>query len=268
MQALQAVLLPLARLCLAQGIPFGLAEELLKHAYVDAARGALSGAAGKRDISRVSTATGLNRREVTRLSGTTSAPAQPRRSPATQAFTKWMSDPALQDMQGQPLALKRQGPAPSFETLAQSVTRDVHPRSVLEDICRLGLARLDEETDTVHLVTDAFVPSEDKARLLSFLGGNVGDHLSAAVANVVSGERQHFEQAIFADELSAESLAEARKLVSAQWKNLLAALVPQLEAMIKADAEAGRAAEQRLRIGLYSYGEAMMPAPPQSNPGD
>lgn len=256
-RALQAVMAPLARLCLARGLSFGDAQELLKRAYVDAAREAQVGAPGQRDISRVSAATGLTRREVTRISHDAEVPAAVRPSPPTQLFTKWLASRRLRDKHGRPLALKRQGRAPSFEALARSITTDVHPRSLLEELCRLGLARHDEASDTVSLLHDAFVPRDDQARLLGFLGSNVGDHLAASVANVLAGERPHLEQAIFADELSGESLERVRKLVAAQWKTMLAALVPELEALIEADRKAARPARQRLRVGLYSYHTAM-----------
>jgi hypothetical protein len=255
-QSVHDLLLPLARLCLAKGIPFAATQELLKRAFVDAAR---EGTQATRDISRVSTATGINRREVARLTSMEgSAPALARRSPATQVFTRWLSDRRLRARDGSPKPLRRQGPAPSFEALAQSITRDVHPRSLLEDICRLGLATFDEETDTVILVRDAFVPRDDERRLYRFLGSNVGDHMSAAVENVLSDDGPvHLEQAVFADQLSEESLAAARKLVRAQWKELLASVVPELEALIKADADSQRVADRRVRIGMYSYHSPM-----------
>jgi len=259
-QALERVIAPLAQLCVARGLSYAVAAELLKRAFVHAARASQPDGHGKRDISRVSTAAGLTRREVTRITNEAATPAVLRPSPATQVFTRWMGDRRLHDRRGQPRALKRQGPAPSFESLAQSVTRDVHPRSLLEELCRLGLARLDEASDTVVLLREAFVPTDDEARMSGFLGNNVGDHLAAAVSNVLGQGPAHLEQAIFADELSVESTAKVRKLVSAQWKALLTALVPELEALIEADRKAGRTARQRLRVGLYSY-QAPMPAP-------
>jgi hypothetical protein len=264
-QALECLMAPLARLCLARGLTFAAAAELLKRAYVDAARAAQPGAAGSRDISRVSTATGLTRREVTRITHDVTAPAAIRRSPATQVFTKWLGSPGLHDADGRPTPLKRQGSAPSFEALAQSVTRDVHPRSLLEELCRLGLARLDDTSDTVSLVRDAFVPGEDQTRMLGFLGHNVGDHLSAAVSNVLAQGEPHFEQAIFADELSAQSIPEVRALVRTQWKAMLATLVPRIEALIEEDGKTGRRADQRLRIGLYGYHAPMTSPPPEAS---
>lgn len=244
---------PLAQLCLGRGLGFAVAEEMLKRAFVDAARaGQATGGAG-RDVSRVSAATGLTRREVTRITQEVTARAAVRPSPATQIFTRWMGSRRLHDKNGQPKPLKRQGRAPSFEALAQSVTQDVHPRTLLEELCRLGLATLDESTDTVSLIRDSFVPRQDKSRMFSFLGNNVGDHMAAAVANVLSDNPPHLEQAIFANELSQESSKALRSVVTAQWKELLAALVPQIEAMVEADRKVGRVADRRVRVGLYSY---------------
>ena len=260
-QAFDALLAPLARLAVARGMRFAVAEEVFKRAFVQAARTAHAGASGMRDVSRVATTTGLTRREVTRLSTDTPATASTRRSPATEIFTRWSSSRKLRSKNGDPRPLPRQGAAPSFEALAQSVTRDVHPRSMLDELCRLGLARLDADTDTVHLLQHAFVPRDDEARMVEFLSRNVGDHLSGAVANVLAEKRKHFEQAVFADELSDESLVVAIKLINAQWRALTAAVVPELEALIDNDRVAGRIADQRLRVGLYSYSEAM-PVPP------
>ena len=260
-QAFEVLLAPLARLAVARGMRFAVAEEVFKRAFVQAARTAHAGASGMRDVSRVATTTGLTRREVTRLSTDTPATASTRRSPATEIFTRWSSSRKLRSKNGDPRPLPRQGAAPSFEALAQSVTRDVHPRSMLDELCRLGLARLDADTDTVHLLQHAFVPRDDEARMVEFLSRNVGDHLSGAVANVLAEKRKHFEQAVFADELSDESLVVAIKLINAQWRALMASVVPELEALIDNDRVAGRIADQRLRVGLYSYSEAM-PVPP------
>ena len=253
-QAMRQLMEPLAALAIARGVPFITLEDLLKTAVVDAARSAHPSLPAHRLVSRISTATGINRREVTRITQTRDEAPAVRRSPATRVFTKWLADPSLTMGDGTAMALPRQGPAPSFEALAQSVTRDVHPRSLLDELCRLGLARLDGET--VHLVGGAvFVPEGDAARMLGYLGSNVGDHLRAAVANVVSDKPPHFEQAVSADGLSPESLLAFEQIVRIQWKALLAATAPALQKMIDDDRAAGRADDGRVRLGLYSYSE-------------
>lgn len=257
---LASLLEPIALLCVSRGLSFASVEDLLKAAFVEAARRAQPESAGLRIVSRVATATGLTRREVTRLIEAPRGLPAARPSPATQVFTRWLADPALRDHRGKAVDLPRQGPAPSFESLARSITQDVHPRSLLDELCRLGLAV--EAGDRVKLARDRVVASRDSERAYGFLAGNVGDHLRAGVANVLADSPAHVEQAVFADELSEESLAAFRDIARTQWQALLAATVPALQAMVNADAAAGRKADRRVRIGLYTYHETMKGAAP------
>lgn len=255
LNAMRALLQPLADLAVGQGVVYSTVEEILKTSFVAAARRAHGMSGSNRVVSRISAGTGLNRREVTRLMQADTAAAAPKASPATRVFTRWISEPTLKNADGEPRSLPRQGMAPSFESLAQSVTRDVHPRSLLDELCRLGLARL--EGDTVHVTSRTFVPKGDTARMLGFMASNVGDHLRAATENVTADRPPHFEQAVFADDLSQVSIETVRELVRTQWQTLLAAAVPTLQKLIDADQAAGRPQDQRVRIGLFSYTEPM-----------
>ena len=260
LQALDSLMLPLAQLCVGKGVPIQAAEERLRRAFVEAARRNSDGANPQRLTSRISTLTGLTRREVARIQAL-NEPARPTtRSSVSELFTHWLSLPEYQGDQG-PKALPRVGPAPSFETLAQSVTRDVHARSLLEALIQLKLVVWDEANDTVRLTAQAFVPRDQWTQMMGFLGDNVGDHLRAAVTNVLGNGSEHFEQALYADELSAESLQQARRIISEQWRTLMTDVVPQLEALMKADAMAGRLQDQALRLGLYAWTQPMRPAP-------
>ncbi len=258
LQALSRIFEPAARLAVARGTSYAAVEALLKRAFVLAGSGFVTSDGTPATVSGVATATGLTRREVTRLMTQPRGPVADRPSLASEVFTRWRGDRSLRDRKGSSKPLARTGPAPSFEALAQSVTRDVHPRTLLDELCRLGVARLDVATDVVHLTLDAFVPQEDQAGMFGFLGANVGDHLAASVANVLNESRKHFEQAIYADELSDESIVAAKKLINAQWRAVMAAIVPELEALVAADREILarnrlHRANRRLRIGLYAF---------------
>jgi hypothetical protein len=262
-EALRAVLAPLARLVLERGVPFAVVQEQLKLLLVRTADASHVELLPHRRVSRISTATGINRREVTRLiqvlrEGRAESPPA-RRSLASEVFTRWLTAAAYRDGQGQPLPLSRNGRSPSFEALAREVTRDVHPRGILDELLRLGLARVDPGSDTVSLVRDLFVPQGDRASMLRFLADNVGDHAAAAVANVLGEGQQHFEQSLCADGLCPDSVAALRQRASAQWQQLLTALAPLLEAQVRHDA--GRPdATRRVRLGLYSFDAETSPA--------
>jgi len=251
--ALRALLAPLAKLAVARGLPYAALEEELKRAVVLAAAAAHQQVAAHRSVSRISTATGINRREVTRLvQAGDDVPRRPR-SVAGALFAHWLSDPTYLDRKGAPRVLPRQGRAPSFETLSQAVTRDVHPRSLLDELLRLKLAVLDEDADTVALQRDGFVPRGDRTRMLGFLAENVGDHLNSAVDNLLADGSRHFEQAVFADGLSVASVQQLRRLIGPQWKALLEALVPSLEQWVRADGALPEAQRHRVRIGLFAF---------------
>ncbi|MCO5976416.1 DUF6502 family protein [Ideonella oryzae] len=265
LQVAQSVLLPLARLLVARGVHFAAVEEQLKQAFVAAAREAAlvatPDALPHRLVSRLSTATGINRREVTRLVHAEPRVASPRRSLAAEVYSHWLTNPVYRDMDGSPSVLPRQGARPSFETLAREITSDVHPRSLLDDMVRLGFAELSGEGDRVQAVPNAFVPRGDAVRAYQILGSNVGDHLRGAVTNVLGDGRQHFDQAIVADGLSDESIQTVRKLIVAQWRSLFDQMVPALERLIEEDkALPTEAARQRLLLGLYSFNEPEPPA--------
>lgn len=255
-EAMARLLEPVARLAMARGLRFQEVQEWTKQAFVRVAR-AQAASPGMRDVSRVAITTGLTRREVKRLSEARRPARADRSSPATQLFTRWMSDPDLRNPRGQPAQLPRRGPAPSFESVARTVTQDVHPRRLLEELLRLGLVEHDEQADVVRPLREAVVPGTDELRMLGFLGDNAGDHLAAGVANVLGEHRKHFEQAVFADGLSDESVEIVKKLVRAQWRALTAALVPELQDLVEQDRARPADASRRLRVGLYSFDEAM-----------
>lgn len=261
--ALGHLLQPFAKLCLAKGIPIQAVEELVRQSYVNAATQACDGAPNPdRLTSRISTMTGLTRREVRRIQDDPTPELPPTRSVASDVLTYWTSQTEYVNKAGKPIAIPRQGEKASFETLANSVTKDVHPKSVLAEMIRLNLVKHHKSNDMVELVEEIFVPANDWAQMVGFLGTNVGEHLEAAVTNVLSDGHQHFEQALLADELSSESIVQAKQLINEQWRSLMTTLGPKLQQLMDADAAANRPQDQQLRIGLYSLAKEM----PVTNP--
>jgi len=126
----------------------------------------------------------------------------------------------------------------------------------IDEMLRLGLATLSEDGQTVRLEPGRYVPEKDEAQLFDFLGANVGDHLAAATANVAGRGQRHFEQAIFADELSESTAQAVRQLAARQWSRVLAEVVPELERLVAEDQAAGRSAGHRARIGMFTFHEA------------
>ncbi len=259
-----ALALPLARLAMAHGLPCEAVVQAVEHAFVEAAQAALkdSGLPAHRQVSRIATATGMGRREVARVIDAQHEPAPEAPPPtwASEVFTRWVSDRSLRTARGQLKPLPRTGDHPSFESLARSVTQHVHPRSLLDELCRLKLAEHDPLRDTVHLLSDTFVPQGDQAHMLDLLRDNVGAHMQGAVDNVLGdGSRPHHDQAVVGDELSDESLDILRAHVDKLWQQTLSDTVNLMARCISDDREAGRPARRRMRIGLYTWEDNMPP---------
>jgi hypothetical protein len=265
--ALARLIEPLARLAVARGVPFSVLDELLRGAVVAQAHAAHPGLPEHRRTSRVSAATGLNRREVDRLlqaQQRRGAAVAPPRSPAAMVFAHWRTSAAYRTKAGSPRVLPRTGPGPSFESLAHEVTRDVHPRALLEELLRLKLATLDEARDRVSLAQNDFVPRGDTQRMLQWLGANVGDHLAGAVDNVLTDEPRHADQAVAADGLRAASVDALKPLLHAHWRRLAGEMVPLIESLVERDAvQAGPddPNHYRVRFGLYGFDDTPAPTP-------
>lgn len=269
--ALLAVLRPLARMAIDHGIQFNQLEELTKRAMVEAALQAVLDEVGSAPppISRLSVISGIHRKEVKRLVETRDlSGVRSDRTPASELFVRWANMPEWLDEYGSPRALPRrpQEPGiPSFETLARSVTTDVHPRTLLDELLRLGRVEIDAASDLVRLRGDPLVPAGKLESLLGFAGASLGDHVSAVRENLIAGRRvaagesgvkaPFVEQSVFADELSVDSVELAGDRARALWAKVLKSMVPDLQRLEDADRAAGRAGDHRVRVGLYFYAE-------------
>lgn len=256
-KAVARLLRPLVRMLLSYRVPYPFVAELLKGAYVDLASTEFRVAGRRLTQSRVSLLTGLHRKDVKRLMtlGKRSSATVPADvSLGVQIATIWLSDREFLDETGRPLALPRtasKGGSRSFETLVSRVSKDIHPRSVLDEWVRLGVVEIGAD-DLVRLKAGAFVPEKGFDEKVYFLGQNVHDHLATAVHNVAGQGPPRIERSVFYDGLSDGSVAELAEL--AAWAGMKALLeVNRLALELKQRDPVGAPGTQRMNFGLYFY---------------
>lgn len=253
LEAASAMLEPLAAMLLARGQRYASAEELLKAAFVRAGARAFAAQGKPPSVSTLSVATGLRRREVQRLvASTPSAAASPKMTMAAQVRARWASDPAYLDAKGQPKRLPRTAPdgRPSFASLAAAVSKDVHPRPLLDELVRLGAA--EEDGDFVVLRSPLRSPGRPWNERVAIGGANVADHLSAVLVNLLNEPGPLFEQALFADGLTQTSAQQGANLAREMWLNAAPHMTRQLQGLVDR-VETTPDNGWRVRIGLYSY---------------
>ena len=228
LEALTAVLRPLARLAVRQGVGLGALTPALKRALVEAAAVDSEGdpeadtdAGGRTgrpaSQSRISLMTGVHRKDVRDILASGRPQGEPPRpSIAETAMARWLALPAGPD--GRPPVLPRRseedaesGSAPaaeaaSFDALVAGVSRDVRPRAVLDEMIRLGMVAPegsdgpDDPGAWLRLVADAHLPAEGQdAERLALFAGNLADHAATAAGNLLAGpgRPRRLEQAVF-----------------------------------------------------------------------
>lgn len=251
------VLAPLVRLLIAKGIPYQMASEILKRSYVDAARKHFPATEGE-TATRLSLLTGLNRKEIRRLTTELAEMKKPEdmTSYAAAVYAVWSRVRRWRDRDGKskPLPRRAMGREASFDDLVRSVTLDHRPSAVLEELVRLHYAH-EDATGTVHMNARAFLPQQIFEDKLTALGENLEDHTAAAVQNVLLEKPVHLERSVFSDELSTVSVERLRALVNSHWQQLHDASIESAVTAEEEDIEKQRPRNQRIRLGMYFYSE-------------
>jgi Family of unknown function (DUF6502) len=254
LHAARQVLTPLARLMLAHGVKYSQMQELLKAVVVEVAMQEVAADNPQRAQSRISVATGLRRPEVKRLLDAPANPQAKGRSVLADVFGRWTADKRYRDARGRIkplLRLSSEGGEDSFESLVRSIKKDVHPRSVFEDMQRLGLIALDKQ-GRVKLVQSAFAPKEDLAQMLHFLGANVGSHLDTAVHNTLGQAPDVLEQSMLGEGLSERGVALVEARARDEWRRLFRELGDLMMQTMAQDKAEGIGGDRQMRIGMYS----------------
>ncbi|MGB4828189.1 MAG: DUF6502 family protein [Paracoccaceae bacterium] len=244
MRIFDALFAPIARLLVARGVLFPDLAERMKAHYVAAA---LRQGGARATDSRVSVLTGLQRRDVARLRGEDVKDQRPnhlsRLVALWQTGAEWSKD-------GLALPLPRAGPNPSFESLALTVRRDVHPRTMLDALVSAGTVTLSEDGQTVSLTRTSYQPLAGSDDQLAYLSRNLGDHAQAAFENVQGRALPHFERAVHYTGLTETQVAALAARFSAAEMALFQE-ISQTAARMKAENTAP--GPMRFRAGGYFY---------------
>jgi hypothetical protein len=252
--AVSPILQPLLRLLVTQGVDYTSLGAFLKPLFLDQALAELERRGQKVTDSALSVLSGVHRKDVRawresglghRLEATVSL--------TSQVFACWKDEPACCDQQGNPRPLSRTGSWPSFETLVRTVSTDVHPYTVLNDLLRLGMASLElvGEQECVSLNKEAFIPPPGSLELLELFSGNLADHVAVATGNLLGEEPARLEQSVFADGLSAESVERLSALSRTLWEQAHGQIITMARRLYEQDRHGEH--HHRMRFGAYYY---------------
>lgn len=262
--ALRRVLRPIVRLLLNNGITFPYLSDLLKSIYVETAEKEFGLGVRPLTDSRITLLTGVHRKDVRRLRHDVlpENPAPSGLTLGTKIVARWLGDPAYLDPTGAPRPLPRtphKGGAESFAALVEKVSKNVRPRSVLDELVRLGVVEIDAE-DRVHLVTRGFVPGKELDAKAFYFGEALHDHLAAAVDNLSGNKPAWLERSVYYDDLSPAAVRQLTEKSERLSMQVLQEINRDGMALESSDPPP-LAQRMRMRLGVYFYAEPV-PQPP------
>lgn len=265
-RAVQGILRPLVRALITQNVTATAFYRIVKQTYVEVAAEMLGPTATD---SRISVMTGVHRRDVKEFRSNAADDGDEQRRKVSTLSTvvgRWLSHPDYCDANGQPMSVPRSAEdGPSFDALVQSVSRDIRPRTILDELERQGI--LNSDGDRVALLLDGLVGPADMDQRLHFFSHNLGDHMNAAVDNLLSEQPPHLERALFYNNLNPEAVQaleqEARSLAT----KTLRTLNTQAASLQSQDPNDPNATH-RFRFGVFFYQDDESPQTKGQDPDE
>jgi hypothetical protein len=260
--AIDRLLYPLVRILLRNGISYGIAADLLKRVYVRVAEREFDIPGKKQTVSRVSTLTGLSRREVGRVMKRepfqeTDAPKRYNR--AARVIGGWIRNTRFLDTDGNPKVLRLDGPGATFSELVRRFSGNIPVRAILDELLRVGAVERVGD-DRVRLLVRAYLPRADEAGMLNILGTDVRDLISTIDYNLQASGNESaerwFQRKVSYSNLPEEVLPKLRSWTRTEAQHLLETTDRWLS---KRDRDVNPAAEgtgrKRAGIGIYYFEE-------------
>lgn len=138
----------------------------------------------------------------------------------------------------------------SFEKLVKEISSEKHPRSILLELIRLGLVT--EEDNFVRFNSNSFTPSKKENEIKTIFSSNIHDHLSVGLKNLDSERDFFLEQAVFAEELSEESIKILKEYSKELWSEMSVKILNKAIECSKND-HSKSDANKRFKLGVYQY---------------
>lgn len=251
--AIRRILRPLVRVLIANGLTLPTLSGLMKAVYVEEADRHFSLPDKQTTVSRIALLTGLHRKDIARLREEAGTGAEPLEmvspSLSAQLLGRWTGHSGYRGENGKPMALTR----PGFDALAESISKDIRPRALLDELLRGGLVH-EAEDGMLELIEAAHLPRGDYDRMAYWFGRNVADHMATAARNLAGGEPPYLERALFHTGLTSESVRQLNAEATTAAMDVLMHLNEMATRLSERD-KGQDGAHQRFVAGVYIHAE-------------
>jgi len=250
MQAARRILRPLVRIMLRNGIPSNALTELVRQTYVDVADEEFTIEGKRQTIARIAVVTGLNRKEVSRLRGNPPLDDADEawRNRAGHVLASWLRDSEFLDHKGDPLDLPLVGDSPSFTELVRKHSGDMYPRSIADELLRLGA--IEEVGGKLRMTNRGYVPGADPERIVENLGIDTSEFIDTVDHNLQADEDADrlLQLKVLSDNVPVEHLEEFNRYSTRLSRHVLEELARWLSQRDKGRDWSGD--DERVQLGL------------------
>jgi Family of unknown function (DUF6502) len=215
LSAARAILRPLVRQLISHGVTYPVFSRLAKQVYIEVGTVYFTLPFKKQTDSRVALVTGIARKEIGQIRRGTAVP-RPELTAldsarAARVVHRWLTAAPYVDAAGIARLLPYEtSDGPSFVALVGEIGGDIPPRAVLDELLRVGAARLTPR-GAVALTERAAAPAEGIEERLAGLGTDAAELIEAIVHNIEQpGDEAVLQHTVRCDRLGADALPEVR----------------------------------------------------------
>lgn len=250
------ILRPLIKILLRYGVSYNAFTELAKHLFYDVAKTDFAIPGKKQTASRISTMTGLSRKECTRLEGLASNADSLDTSGinrAARVISGWTRDKEFTNSQGNPSDLPFEGEEGSFSALVKRYSGDITARTIADELTRVGAIELTVD-GLIHLNTRAYVSNASDLEKITILGTDVSDLIRTIEHNLVLPDTPLLQRKVSYNYLPRESLTELNQELTDIAQNAL----EKMDTVLAKKAVNKKSAKKNMQyaragIGIYYF---------------
>lgn len=203
---LQMLLRPIARFCIRRSLHIQDLVEAAKYAFVQEGERELRSRGEEPNVSKLAAMTGLHRRDVMRLHRDDDVVSHPR-GLVSRILGAWLDNENFSLKPGVPAELTLSGSERNFNSLVASVTKDLHPGTILSELERIGA--VSRFGDRIVLQRYTHIIKADEQSALRHAAADVTDLLESVEVNI-RGEEPTLHATTHYDNVPAERAVELR----------------------------------------------------------
>ena len=258
--ALARLLRPLVKLLIKQGVSYASFAEATRRLFIDVAEQDFKIPGKKQSLSRISVLTGINRKDVAKIlkadQGQDDQQFMPANRPS-RIIQEWLRDKRFTNESGAPKPLHFEGGDNSFSELVRLYGGDVTPRSMLDELNRVGVISRNPQQHLM-LCSSAYVPQQDLAEKINILGRASGDLFSTLDHNLEHQQfRSRLQRSVAYSNIPVKNLNQIRMQSKEECEQFLLHInqwLSQHDAHVNPDMKSDETA--RAGIGIYYFEQA------------